>query len=172
MGQEPPKAPVDSPAATHRVLVIHGPNLNLLGARETHVYGSTTLSEIDTELRARGARLGVSVETFQSNVEGEIVTRIQEARGRFDGILINPAAYTHTSIAICDALLAVGLPAVEVHLSNLHRREPFRQKTVTAAACVGQVCGFGAASYYVALEGIVLHLRGKEAHAKPEKDTP
>jgi len=146
-----------------RIFVIHGPNLNLLGVREPGVYGATTLAEIDAELVARGARAGAAVETWQSNVEGEIVGRIQAARGAADAIVINPAGYTHTSVAIRDALEAVAIPAVEVHLSNLHRREPFRRESLTAAACVGQISGFGAASYYLGLEAALAHLSSSRA---------
>jgi 3-dehydroquinate dehydratase-2 len=132
--------------------VIHGPNLNLLGEREPEVYGTTTLGQIDAELKSLADEADVEVETWQSNVEGEIVTRIQDARGRFDAIVINPAAYTHTSVAIRDALDAVRVPAVEVHLSNLHKREDFRQRSLTAAVCAGQITGFGATSYYLGFE--------------------
>lgn len=141
-----------------RILVIHGPNLNLLGTREPHIYGTTTLDEINNSLRAQGAIAGAEVEAVQSNVEGEIINRIHDARGKFDAILINCGAYSHTSYAIRDALDAVALPAVEVHLSNVHRRESFRHKLVTAGACVGSVMGFGARSYAVALEAILGHL--------------
>jgi 3-dehydroquinate dehydratase-2 len=142
-----------------RILVIHGPNLNLLGTREPHIYGTTTLAEIDDGLRAQATAAGVELEAAQSNSEGDIVGRIQEARGGFDGILINPGAYSHTSYAIRDALDAVNVPAVEVHLSNVHRREEFRHKLVTAGACVGAVLGFGARSYTVALDALLGHLR-------------
>lgn len=138
--------------ARARILVIHGPNLNLLGEREPEVYGTTTLGEIDAELRERARRAGADVDTWQSNIEGEIVGRIQDARGQYDAIVINPAAYTHTSVAIRDALDAVRLPAVEVHLSNLHKREEFRARSLTAGACHGQIMGFGATSYYLGLE--------------------
>src|SRR5262249_61493551 len=119
--------------AVTRILVIHGPNLNLLGTREPHIYGTTTLAEIDAALRAKGAAAGVEIETVQSNHEGEIVTRIQEARGRCDGILINPGAFAHTSLAIRDALDAVALPAVEVHLTNVPNRQAFRHRLLPAA---------------------------------------
>jgi 3-dehydroquinate dehydratase-2 len=142
-----------------RILVIHGPNLNLLGTREPHIYGTTTLDEIDAALRAQGAAAGVEIETAQSNHEGEIVTLIQQARGRCDGIVINPGAYAHTSYAIRDALDAVALPAVEVHLTNVHRREPFRHVLVLGGACVGQVLGFGPRSYTLGLEALIGHLR-------------
>jgi 3-dehydroquinate dehydratase-2 len=136
-----------------RILVLHGPNLNLLGEREPEVYGRTTLSEIDRELKARAKSAGAEIETFQSNSEGDLVTRIQRARQEFDAIVINPAAYTHTSVALRDALASVPLPAVEVHLSNLYRRdESFRERSLTAAVCVGLIAGFGPESYYLALD--------------------
>jgi 3-dehydroquinate dehydratase II len=141
-----------------RILVLSGPNLNLLGSREPEVYGHATLAAIEADLGRRAAAAGVTVETFQSNVEGELVTRLQQARGQVDGLLVNFGGYTHTSVALRDALLAAGLPAVEVHLSNLHRREAFRRRSLTAAACVGVVMGFGAHSYVVGLEALLLHL--------------
>jgi 3-dehydroquinate dehydratase II len=144
-----------------RILVIHGPNLNLLGTREPHIYGTTTLDEINDSLRAQGAVAGFEIDTVQSNHEGEIVDRIQQAKGRFDGLLLNPGAYSHTSYAIRDALDAVALPAVEVHLTNVHRREEWRHKLVTAGACVGAVLGFGPRSYAVALEALMGHLGQK-----------
>ncbi|MSP16785.1 MAG: type II 3-dehydroquinate dehydratase [Myxococcales bacterium] len=140
------------------VLVVHGPNLNLLGERDPARYGRTTLAEIDRELAVRAARQGALIESYQSNVEGELVTRIQQARGRADAILINAAAYTHTSVALRDALEAVALPAVEVHLTHVARREPFRHNSLIAGACVGMVAGFGPASYYAALDAILEHL--------------
>ena len=137
------------------VAVLHGPNLNLLGRREPELYGTTSLAEIDRILAERARLRGASIETFQSNVEGELVSRIQDAAQRARGLIINPAAYTHSSIAIADAIKAVQLPCIEVHLSNLHRREPYRSKSVTATACVGTVGGFGARSYYLALDGLL-----------------
>jgi 3-dehydroquinate dehydratase-2 len=134
------------------VAVLHGPNLNLLGTREPEVYGRTTLAEIDAELAARAKQRGATVECFQSNIEGELVDRVQQAAKTAGAILINAAAYTHTSIALHDALKGVGLPAIEVHLSNVQRREPFRHQSLIAAACVGTIAGFGARSYYLALE--------------------
>jgi 3-dehydroquinate dehydratase II len=133
------------------VVVIHGPNLNLLGEREPEIYGRTRLIDIDRELIALGRELGMTVETFQSNSEGAIVDRIQEARGAADVILLNPGAYTHTSVAIRDALSAVGIPVIEVHLSNVYRREPFRRRSTVADIAVGRIMGFGADSYYLAL---------------------
>lgn len=141
-----------------RILVISGPNLNLLGSREPEVYGRDTLVQIEADLGKRAAAAGIEVQTYQSNVEGELVTRIQQARGEVDGLVVNFGGYTHTSVALRDALVAVGLPAVEVHLSNLHRRESFRRRSLTAAACVGVVMGFGAQSYALGLDGLVRHL--------------
>ncbi|MBI1814251.1 MAG: type II 3-dehydroquinate dehydratase [Deltaproteobacteria bacterium] len=142
-------------ASTWRVLVVHGPNLNLIGTREPDVYGRETLADIETRLRELSAELGVTLETFQSNSEGALVDRIHAARGAADGILINPGAYTHTSIALRDALLAVELPTVEVHLSNVHRREEFRRLSLIAPVAVGQVLGFGGNSYLLGLRALV-----------------
>jgi len=154
-----------------RVLVLHGPNLNLLGTREPGVYGKTTLGAIDRMLGALARELEVTLEARQSNVEGELVTLVQQASGSVDGIVINPAAYTHTSVAIRDAIAAVGLPTVEVHLSNVHAREDFRQRSLTAGVCIGVVTGFGAESYALGLRALVAHLRGAvqkpAARAKP-----
>lgn len=137
-----------------RVLVLHGPNLNMLGTRETDVYGTTTLDVIVARLRALAGELGVVVESFQSNNEGDLVSAIQKARDGCEGILINPAAYTHTSIAIRDALLAFPGPIVEVHLSNIHRREEFRHRSLMADVAVGQITGFGAESYVLGLRAL------------------
>jgi 3-dehydroquinate dehydratase-2 len=136
------------------VLVIHGPNLNLLGEREPEIYGHATLSDIDASLSQLARELGLAVETFQSNSEGEIVDRIQQARGRVAALIINPAAYTHTSVAIRDALTAVGVPLVEVHLSNVYRREPFRRRSTVADIVNGRIMGFGADSYLLALRAV------------------
>ncbi len=138
-----------------RILVIHGPNLQLLGRRSPSVYGKVTLEQIDRRLKSRAQRLKVSVTILQSNHEGEVVEQIGKARSRFDGILINPAAYTHTSVAIRDALEASGLPAVETHLSNIHAREPFRHNSLVAPVVAGQICGFGPSSYTLGLEALV-----------------
>ena len=145
-----------------RILVLHGPNLNLLGTREPGLYGQDTLAEIDSELQQQAERLGAQLDCFQSNHEGALVERIHQAAGRVDGILINAGAYTHTSIALRDALLGVGLPFVELHLSNVHARERFRHRSCLADKAVGVICGFGPISYYLALEGMVAHLRSQE----------
>ena len=137
------------------VLVIHGPNLNLLGQREPGIYGGTTMAEINSRLEALGAELGVSVTTFQSNHEGAIIDCIHQAWGRHDAIVINPGAYTHYSIAIRDAIAAVSLPVVEVHLSNVYKREEFRHTSVIAPVAVGSIAGFGAESYYLGLRAAV-----------------
>ncbi len=142
------------PAETLRVLVVHGPNLNLLGDREPDIYGRTRLADIDRELKRLGEELGCKVETFQSNGEGEIVTRIQKARGKIDALLINPAAYTHTSVAIRDAVLTLGVPVVEVHLSNVYRREPMRHRSTIADVAAARIMGFGAQGYTLGLRGV------------------
>lgn len=142
-----------------RILVLHGPNLNLLGAREPAIYGTTTLPEIDEKLLAAAKQAGAEVSTFQSNHEGALVDRIQEAPARFDGILINPGAFTHTSVALRDALAATGLPVVEVHLSNVHAREEFRRHSFVSPIAAGVVCGFGWRSYVLGLEGLLGRLR-------------
>ena len=141
-----------------RLLVLHGPNLNLLGHREPGLYGSRSLDQINSALTARALALGAELECFQSNHEGALVDRIQAARGQCAGLLINAGAYTHTSIALRDALLAVEIPFVEVHLSNIHAREPFRHHSYLADKALGVICGFGPASYSLALEGLVEHL--------------
>ena len=142
-----------------RLLVLHGPNLNLLGQREPGLYGSRSLDQINSALTARAQALGAELECFQSNHEGVLVDRIQAARGHCAGLLINAGAYTHTSIALRDALLAVDIPFVEVHLSNVHAREPFRHHSYLADKALGVICGFGPASYSLALEGLIDHLR-------------
>jgi len=138
-----------------RILVIHGPNLHLLGTREPEHYGRTTLEEINSRLETLASDLGVELEIHQKNGEGEIVTLLSDKTGSVDAVLINPAAYTHTSVAIRDALKASGLPAVEVHLSNIHEREEFRKHSYTSAVCKGQISGFGPESYLLGLRAAV-----------------
>jgi 3-dehydroquinate dehydratase-2 len=146
-----------------RVLLLNGPNLNLLGLREPGLYGAATLDAIEAALRGEAAGLGVALDCFQSNHEGGLVDRIHAARGQVDGILINAGAYTHTSIALRDALLAVSIPFVELHLSNVHAREPFRHHSYLADKAIGVLCGFGPGSYSLALQGLVAHLQGEAA---------
>jgi len=143
-----------SGSETLRALVIHGPNLNLLGEREPEIYGRTRLADIDRELTQLGAELGIKITTFQSNSEGDIITRIQQARGKVDALLINPAGYTHTSVAIRDAVLALEAPTVEVHLSNVYRREPMRHHSTIADVAVARIMGFGAPGYALALRAV------------------
>jgi 3-dehydroquinate dehydratase-2 len=142
-----------------RILVLHGPNLNLLGTREPSIYGSTSLEEVNMAIGQLARREGIHIEPRQSNHEGELVMWIQEARNHFDGLVINPAAYTHTSVAIRDAIVAVGLPAVEVHLSNIHRREAFRRRSFIAPIALGQISGFGMTSYVLGVQAVVDFLR-------------
>lgn len=138
-----------------KILFLNGPNLNLLGQREPEVYGHTTLAEIESKVRERAAELKVAIDFRQSNLEGELVDWIQQAKGNFDVIVINAAAYTHTSIALRDAISAVGVPTIEIHLSNIHAREEFRHKSLIAPVCWGQISGFGKKSYILALEASV-----------------
>jgi 3-dehydroquinate dehydratase-2 len=142
-----------------KILVIHGPNLNLLGTREPDVYGSLTIADINSALESLASELGIELSIMQSNHEGAIVDAIQGAKGVCKGIIINPAAYTHTSIAIRDAIAAVSLPAVEVHLSNVHAREEFRGKSYVAPVAVGQISGFGVDSYLLGLRAIFSHIK-------------
>ncbi len=143
-----------------KILVLHGPNLNMLEKREKNIYGKISLEKINNELKIEAGSLKINLEIKQSNVEGELVTFIQKAsRNGIKGILINPAAYTHTSVAIRDALLAAKLPAVEVHLSNIYKREEFRHKSLTAPACIGQIAGFGKESYLLGLKALVQCLK-------------
>ena len=141
-----------------RILVLNGPNLQLLGSREPKTYGTVTLEDVTGQLEQIARETGVEVECRQSNHEGQLVDWIDEAAGRFDGLLINPAAYTHTSVALRDAILGSGLPAVEVHISNVYAREEFRHKSYTAPVCVGQISGFGIAGYEWALRALLRHL--------------
>ncbi|MEI7534260.1 MAG: type II 3-dehydroquinate dehydratase [Verrucomicrobiae bacterium] len=137
------------------VLFLNGPNLNLLGTREPEVYGRLTLADIKAQVRNRAAELKLDVDFRQSNVEGELVNWIQEAKGKFQAIVINAAAYTHTSVALRDAISAVGVPTIEIHLSNIQAREEFRHKSLIASVCRGQICGFGVKSYILGLEAAV-----------------
>lgn len=138
-----------------KILVIHGPNLNMLGIREPEIYGRTTMEQINNEIIALGDKLGAEIECYQSNSEGALIDKIQSAYGTKDGIIINPGAYTHYSYAIHDAIKAVALPAVEVHLSDIHSREEFRRISVIAPACCAQIAGLGKDSYLVALEKLL-----------------
>jgi 3-dehydroquinate dehydratase II len=138
-----------------KVLFLNGPNLNLLGQREPEVYGKTTLADIEAAVRKEAKTLKVDIDFRQSNLEGELVGWIQEAKGTFDVIVINAAAYTHTSIALRDAIAAVGVPTIEIHLSNVHAREKFRHKSLIAPVCCGQIVGFGAKSYLLAVQASV-----------------
>ncbi|MGD2171464.1 MAG: type II 3-dehydroquinate dehydratase [Gammaproteobacteria bacterium] len=149
------------------ILVIHGPNLNLLGTREPEIYGADTLAAIDEALTKKAGQDGVELEIYQSNDEGEIVNRIQQAAGEVDFAIINPAAFTHTSVAIRDAFLATQIPFVEVHLSNVHAREDWRKHSYLSDIAVGVICGFGKTSYLLALEAAVQHCKQS---AKKRKD--
>ncbi len=147
-----------------KILVIHGPNLNLLGQRETDVYGTASLESINRELRREAGDLEAELESYQSNHEGALVDRIQEASGKVDFIIMNPAAYTHSSVALRDALQAVQIPFIEVHLSNIYGREEFRQNSLIAPVALGQICGLGPLGYKLALRAALEYLgRGKEA---------
>lgn len=138
-----------------KILYLNGPNLNLLGQREPQVYGRATLAEIEARVRAQAKKRKVVVDFRQSNLEGQLVSWIQEAKGKWDVIVLNAAAYTHTSIALRDAIAAAGVPTIEIHLSNVHAREDFRHKSLIAPVCLGQILGFGADSYLLALEAAV-----------------
>lgn len=138
-----------------KILFLNGPNLNLLGQREPGIYGKTTLAEIEGRVRERAGKLGVEIDFRQTNLEGELVGWIQQAKGRFEVIVLNAAAYTHTSVALRDAISAGGVPTIEIHLSNVHAREEFRHKSLIASVCKGQITGFGPESYTLALEAAV-----------------
>ena len=137
-----------------KILIIHGPNLNLLGTRERSVYGDTTLEEINVKVADYGASVGFDVDCFQSNAEADIIGAIHAAGDSYAGVIINPAAFTHTSVAIRDAIAAVDVPFVEVHLTNIHDREEFRRRSLTAPVCVGQISGFGPDSYLLGLDAL------------------
>jgi 3-dehydroquinate dehydratase-2 len=157
--------PEAGPRGRASVLVIHGPNLNLLGTREPEVYGRATLADIDRQLADLGRELRINVASFQSNSEGAIVDRIQQARGGTDVLIINPAAYTHTSVAIRDAIAAIAIPTIEIHLSNVHRREPFRHHSTIADIAEGRIMGFGADGYLLALRAAARMIAAKTASA-------
>jgi 3-dehydroquinate dehydratase-2 len=149
-----------------RILVLHGPNLNLLGTREQSIYGATSLDGVDTAISKLAEELAIEVDIRQSNSEGELVSWIQEARSGYQGIVINPAGYTHSSIAIRDALAAVDLPTIEVHLSNIHQREEFRHRSYIAGVAMGQIAGLGPTSYLLALRGLHDHLTAPRRQKK------
>ncbi len=155
-----------------RIRVLHGPNLNLLGTREQSIYGTLSLDALDSAITKLAEELAVTVDLRQSNSEGELVTWIQEARTGYDGIIINPAAYTHTSIAIRDAIAAVGLPTVEVHLSNIHQREEFRHRSYIAGVAIGQISGLGPTGYLLALRGLHDHLTASRRQKKTTAPAP
>ena len=138
-----------------KILFLNGPNLNLLGTREPEVYGRTTLKDIETKVRERAAKFGVEIDFRQTNAEGELVAWIQQSKGIYNVIVLNAAAYTHTSIALRDAIAAVGVPTIEIHLSNVHAREEFRHKSLIAPVCKGQISGFGANSYILAVDAAI-----------------
>ena len=146
-------------ATASSVLVVHGPNLNLLGQREPEIYGSQTLAQLDEALQARGDQLGLRVRCAQANGEGAIIELLHQAGRECDAVVINPGGYTHTSVAIADALRAIAIPAVEVHLSNLYGREPLRHRSLTGGACEGVIMGLGADSYFLALHHLAARLR-------------
>jgi len=144
-----------------KILIIHGPNLNLLGRRERDIYGDTSLEEINNRSKRHAADAGYEIDTFQSNNEGDIVDAVHRTVGQYDGAVINPAAFTHTSVAIRDAIAAVDIPFVEVHLSNIHAREEFRRISLTAPVCIGQISGFGPDSYLAAIDALIRFLANR-----------
>ena len=140
---------------TSKILVIHGPNLNMLGKREPEQYGTSTLDEINTDVKNHGQKIGLAVDFFQSNHEGAIVEKIQDARDAYAGLIINPAAYTHSSVAIRDAILLLNMPVIEIHLSNIYKREAFRHQSLLSDVVTGQITGFGTQGYILALDAII-----------------
>ena len=148
------------------ILVLHGPNLNLLGTREQSMYGSLSLKEINATIESLAGQEAVRVDIRQSNLEGELVTWIQDAKGRFDAIVINPAGYTHTSIAIRDAIAAVAIPTIEVHLTNIYKRESFRHRSYIAGVAVGQISGFGPTGYLLGMRAALSHLKSVRSQAQ------
>lgn len=158
-----------------KIAVIQGPNLNMLGVREQHIYGPIKLEQIHAQMKEFATQNGMEIEFFQSNLEGEIVDRIQECYGEVNGIIINPAAYTHTSIAIRDAISAVGIPTTEVHISNIHRREEFRQKSMIAPVCNSSIIGFGPFGYHLAMVGmsqLMGEIQAQQAQAAAAQQAP
>lgn len=142
-----------------KLIVLNGPNINMLGMREPGIYGKENYQYLCELIQKKAEALGITADVRQTNYEGELVTWIQEARGTYDGIVINPAAFTHYSVAVLDALLTANLPAIEVHISNIHRREEFRRHSVTAPACIGQICGLGLEGYLLAIEALCRRLK-------------
>mgnify|MGYP002641259544 FL=1 len=156
-----------------KIMVIQGPNLNMLGVREQHIYGPVKLEQIHGGMKEFATQNNVEIDFFQSNLEGEIVDKVQECYGEVDGVIINPAAYTHTSIAIRDAIAAVGIPTIEVHISNIHRREEFRKENMIAPVCASSIVGFGPFGYHLAMIGLIQVMNevqaAKEAQANQAK---
>ena len=152
----------------YHILIINGPNLNMLGIREPGIYGKQSLAGMEAELKERAEKLGVNLTFFQSNSESEIIDCIQQHYGQIDGLILNPAAFTHYSYAIRDALAAVDYPAIEVHISNIHKRETFRHTSVTAPVCLGQICGLGTGGYRYALEAMVDHLHAQKREGEQD----
>ena len=152
-----------------KLLFLNGPNLNLLGQREPGIYGRLSLADIEARVRQKAKELEVGIEFRQSNLEGELVTWIQQAKGKFDAVVLNAAAYTHTSVALRDAISAVSVPTIEIHLSNVHAREEFRHKSLIAPVCVGQILGFGAESYVLAVEAAINVIESKKAAKKTQE---